>query len=87
MVSNTKSDNLNFIENHLPVSLICAVYNKELIFINGNDYYIEYEMLNSKSCHGGDDIMEIINFNLTKSMKNYLLYNFNKKPSSIEKNK
>lgn len=70
-----KSDSITFIKNHLPVSLICAPYEKELSFINGNEYYIQEPRLNSHSYHGDndDDRMEIINFKLIEELKRILL--------------
>jgi hypothetical protein len=75
LINKIKSDNLTFIDNLLPVGLICAVYDKELTYMNGNDYYIQGLMLNSHSYHGDndDDRIEIINFKLIEELKNSLL--------------
>lgn len=75
LINKINSDNITFIENHLPVSLICAAYEKELTFLNGNDYYIQEPMLNLHSYHGDndDDRMEIINFKLIEELKRILL--------------
>jgi hypothetical protein len=75
LINKIKSDNLTFIDNLLPVGLICAVYDKELTYMNGNEYYIQGLMLNSHSYHGDndDDRIEIINFKLIEELKNSLL--------------